>query len=84
MNNEHGTRNVEVSGGKAAKPRAVKLTMSERILAMDILVKVRENLGWSEENGEYKENYENWMCQLSKDDYQSLGKIINKIGGDWK
>ena len=39
---------------------------------------VLNNLEFEKEADEYRANYENWMCNLSKDDYKTLKIAVKK------
>ena len=55
------------------------MTKKEQIEALknEIIEKVLDNLSYNKEDGEYHENYENWMLSLSKKDYELLKASLN-------
>lgn len=55
------------------------MTKKQQIEALknEIIEKVLDNLSYNEDDGEYHENYENWMLRLGKKDYELLRASLN-------
>lgn len=56
-----------------------ELTDFERSTMRSILDAVRENMVWDDEEKEYREQYEDWILALDKEEMKALNRILNKI-----
>jgi len=74
-----GTRCRVAAARAKHKPDSRKpFSIKEIMLLQQIGQLVLNNLEFEKEADEYRANYENWMCNLSKDDYKTLKIAVKK------
>jgi len=56
-----------------------KLTTVERSILCLVAQSVWDNMVWDEDDEVYREDYENWILSMDKDEYLALKKAIDKI-----
>ena len=57
----------------------LKLDYNEKMLILDILRKVKQSLIPDDEGKGFKEDYENWLLSITKDDKRTLDKCLRKV-----
>ena len=58
---------------------AINLTSQERIVTNKVLCAVEDNMIFEDSEQEYKEDYENFILCLSKEEMKALRRAIKKI-----
>lgn len=59
--------------------KTIKLTQKEINVLKDVANNVFTNVEWCEDNECYRENYENFMQYLDKEEYENLRSAIAKL-----